>query len=192
MLEATNEPYAIAKIAGITLRELQPPVRARLPQRDADQPVRPERQLPPREQPRHPGAVAALPRGGAQRRRRVVIWAAARQREFLHVDDMAAASVHVMELNAQTEPTPSRCSRTSTSAAGGLQHPRAGRNPRAGHRVPWPADVRRQQADGTPRKLMDVSRLKALARQHRLRTGCATPTAGSSSIAARHGVNHAA
>jgi hypothetical protein len=37
------------------LRELQPPVRHRLPQRHADQPLRPGRQLRPAEQPRHPG-----------------------------------------------------------------------------------------------------------------------------------------
>jgi hypothetical protein len=51
-------------------RELQPPAWARLPQRDARQPVRPRGQLPPRAQPRHPGADAPLPRGRAARRRR--------------------------------------------------------------------------------------------------------------------------
>ena len=40
-LEPTNEPYAIAKIAGIKMvRGLSQPVRLRLHQRDADQSVR--------------------------------------------------------------------------------------------------------------------------------------------------------
>ncbi len=47
-LEATNEPYAIAKIAGVKLVEsLQPPVRHRLHLGDADQPLRAPRQLRP-------------------------------------------------------------------------------------------------------------------------------------------------
>ena len=45
-LEPTNEPYAIAKIAGIKLCESYPPVRTRLPLCHADQPVRAARQLP--------------------------------------------------------------------------------------------------------------------------------------------------
>jgi GDP-L-fucose synthase len=43
VLEPTNEPYAIAKIAGIK----QPPARRRLPLRHAYEPLRPRRQLSP-------------------------------------------------------------------------------------------------------------------------------------------------
>ena len=75
-LEPTNEPYAIAKIAGIKLCEsYNRQYGARLPPRDADQPLRPRRQLPPREQPRAAGAAAPLPRGGGRRARdEVTIW----------------------------------------------------------------------------------------------------------------------
>ena len=48
-LEPTNEPYAIAKIAGIKLCEsYNRQYGRRYTQRDADEPVRPERQLRPR------------------------------------------------------------------------------------------------------------------------------------------------
>ena len=49
--------------------ELQPPARHEVPGGDADQPLRAGRQLPPDQQPRHPGAAAQVPRGEAARRR---------------------------------------------------------------------------------------------------------------------------
>ena len=69
-LEPTNEPYAIAKIAGIKLcesynRQYGRDYRSVMPTNLYG----PGRQLPPREQPRHPRPAAALPRGRASRRR---------------------------------------------------------------------------------------------------------------------------
>ena len=62
-LEPTNEWYAIAKIAGIKLcQAYRQPVRVRLHLGDADQPVRPERQLRPHLQPRAAGADPQVPR----------------------------------------------------------------------------------------------------------------------------------
>ena len=56
-LEPTNEPYAIAKIAGIKLCEsYNRQYGTDYSQRHADQPLRPRRQLRPAEQPRHSGA----------------------------------------------------------------------------------------------------------------------------------------
>jgi GDP-L-fucose synthase len=55
-------------------------------------------------------AAAPLPRGGAANAAEVVIWGSGTpMREFLHVDDMAEASVHVLDLDratyqANTEP----------------------------------------------------------------------------------------
>ena len=49
-LEPTNEAYAIAKIAGIKLcQSYRSAVRLQLHLRDADEPLRPERQLRPRQ-----------------------------------------------------------------------------------------------------------------------------------------------
>ena len=61
-LEPTNEPYAIAKIAGIKLcQSLPPPVRLRLHLGDADEPVRPVRQLRPDQLARAAGADSQVP-----------------------------------------------------------------------------------------------------------------------------------
>ena len=59
-LEPTNEAYAVAKIAGLKLRQ---GIRREFYFRDADQPLRPGGQLPPGELPRAAGARPALPRG---------------------------------------------------------------------------------------------------------------------------------
>jgi hypothetical protein len=94
-----------------------------------------------------------------------VIWGSGTpMREFLHVDDMAAASVHVMDLPreayrgahaAHAQPHQRRHRR-------GLHDPRAGRDHRARHRLPGRLVWDASKPDGTPRKLMDVSRLAAL------------------------------
>ena len=61
-LEPTNEPYAIAKIAGIKLCEAyRAQYGSRLHLGDADQPLWPWRQLSSRAQPRSGGSDPALP-----------------------------------------------------------------------------------------------------------------------------------
>src|SRR3954469_17387936 len=60
-LEPTNEAYAIAKIAGIKTVGLSQPVRMRLHQRDADQPLRPRRQLSSRNESRGRRPDPSLP-----------------------------------------------------------------------------------------------------------------------------------
>ena len=63
-LEPTNEPYAIAKIAGVKLAEAyRNQYGSRFHQRDADQPVWPRRQLPSRIQPRGCRADPQVSRG---------------------------------------------------------------------------------------------------------------------------------
>ena len=128
------------------VRELQPPVRARLPQRDADQPVRPGRQLPPRElatsSRRCCGASTRRVRAGA---REVVIWGSGTpRREFLHVDDMADACVHVMDLPderlppahaADAQPHQRRHAATTARSASWPRRSRASSASRAG----WPS-----------------------------------------------------
>jgi GDP-L-fucose synthase len=110
-LEATNEPYAIAKIAGIKLCESF----NRQNGRDYRS-VMPTNLYRPGDNFHHDNShvIPALLRrfheavqAGAKE---VTIWGSGTpMREFLHVDDMAAASVHVMELpldvyQAHTQP----------------------------------------------------------------------------------------
>ena len=113
-LEPTNEWYAIAKIAGIKLcQAYPPPVRLQRDLADADQPVRPGRQLRPAELARAAGADPPLPRGAASAATpEVVVWGTGTpRREFLHVDDLADA-LRVPDAST-TRPT----SRSTSAAA---------------------------------------------------------------------------
>src|SRR5688572_7875309 len=103
-LESTNEPYAIAKIAGIKLCE------SYNRQYGTDfRSVMPTNLYGPGDNyhPQNSHVIPALVRrfheakaGGAGE---VLIWGSGRpMREFLYVDDMAAASVHVMNLPRET------------------------------------------------------------------------------------------
>ncbi len=115
-LEPTNEPYAIAKIAGIKLCESY----NRQYGRDYRS-VMPTNLYGPNDNfhPENSHVIPALLRrfheAKENNEREVVVWGSGSpMREFLHVDDMAAASVHVMELDharyaALTEPMLHQC-----------------------------------------------------------------------------------
>jgi GDP-L-fucose synthase len=166
LLEPTNEPYAIAKIAGIKLCESY----NRQYGRDYRS-VMPTNLYGPGDNyhPENSHVIPALLRrfhDAAQRGDdEVVVWGSGTpMREFLHVDDMAAASVHVMELSADiyaahTEPmlshinvgTGTDC--TIRELAGTIARVTAFKG-----RLVFDSS----KPDGTARKLMDVSRLAAL------------------------------
>ncbi|MDB0020177.1 GDP-L-fucose synthase [Planktomarina temperata] len=103
-LEPTNEPYAIAKIAGIKLCE------SYNRQHGVDyRSVMPTNLYGPGDNfhPYNSHVVPALIRRFHEAARdgldEVVIWGTGNpRREFLHVDDMAAASIFVMNLSKQT------------------------------------------------------------------------------------------
>jgi GDP-L-fucose synthase len=97
-----------------------------------------------------------------------VIWGSGTpRREFLHVDDMAAASVHVMELPPQvyqehTQPMLSHINvGTGTDCTIRELAQTVARVTGYTGRLVFDAT----KPDGTPRKLMDVSRLAALGWQ---------------------------
>ena len=169
VLEPTNEPYAVAKIAGIKLCESYYRQYGRVYRS-----VMPTNLYGPNDNfhPENSHVVPALLKRFHEATQRgdnqVVIWGSGKpQREFLHVDDMAAACVHVMELDdevyqAHTQPM--------------LSHINVGTGVDCSIRelAETIARVTEYQGelifdsskpDGTPRKLMDVSRLKALGWQ---------------------------
>jgi GDP-L-fucose synthase len=95
----------------------------------------------------------------------VVIWGSGTpMREFLHVDDMAAACVHVMQLPAEvyrrhTQPMLSHINvGTGVDCTIRELAETVARVTGFAGRLVWDAS----KPDGTPRKLMDVSRLAAL------------------------------
>jgi GDP-L-fucose synthase len=165
-LEATNEPYAIAKIAGIKLCE------SYNRQHGTDfRTVIPTNLYGPGDNyhPENSHVIPALLRrfheakesGAAE----VTIWGTGTpRRDFLHVDDMAAASVHVLDLpknvyDANTEPMVSHI-----NVGSGEDLPISELATLIAEVVGYRGAIHydASKPDGTPRKLTDVSRLKAL------------------------------
>jgi GDP-L-fucose synthase len=165
-LEPTNEPYAIAKIAGIKLCESY----NRQHGRDYRS-VMPTNLYGPGDNfhPDNAHVIPALMRrlyeaveSGASE---VAIWGSGRpRREFLHVDDMAAASVFVMNLDeatyrANTEPMLSHIN-VGTGTDCTIRELAETLARVTGFKGSLRFDA--GKPDGTPRKLLDVSRLEAL------------------------------
>ena len=165
-LEPTNEPYAVAKIAGIKLCESY----NRQYGRDYRS-VMPTNLYGPNDNfhPENSHVIPALIRrfheaaqsGAAE----VVVWGSGKpMREFLHVDDMAAASVHVMELDSATYSAHTQPMLSHINVGTGVDctirelAETVARVTGFQGRLSWDAS----KPDGTPRKLMDVTRLKAL------------------------------
>mgnify|MGYP006299428767 CR=1 FL=1 len=165
-LESTNEPYAVAKIAGIKLCESY----NRQYGRDYRS-VMPTNLYGPHDNfhPENSHVIPALLRRFHEAVQRgadeVVIWGSGKpMREFLHVDDMAAASVHVMELDdasyrANTQPMLSHIN-VGTGQDCTIRELAETVARVTGFQGRLVFDT--SKPDGTPRKLLDVSRLKAL------------------------------
>ncbi|KQI67153.1 GDP-fucose synthetase [Loktanella sp. 3ANDIMAR09] len=162
-LEPTNEPYAVAKIAGIKLCESY----NRQYGRDYRS-VMPTNLYGPGDN-FHPENSHVLPamilRFDAAKRAgdpSVTIWGSGTpMREFLHVDDMAAASLFVMDLDratyeAETEPMLSHINVGTGVDVTILELARM-----VAAAVGYTGDILTDPSrpDGAPRKLMDVSRL---------------------------------
>ncbi|WP_319637516.1 GDP-L-fucose synthase [Roseitranquillus sediminis] len=169
-LEPTNEPYAIAKIAGIKLCESYNRQYGASHGTDYRS-VMPTNLYGPRDNfhPENSHVLPALIRrfheaaeAGAAR---VTIWGTGTpRREFLHVDDMAEAALFVMDLpqaayRAKTEPMLSHINVGTGEDVSILELARMVAEV-TGFRGEIATDPSRP--DGTPRKLMDVSRLDRL------------------------------
>ena len=165
-LEPTNEPYAIAKIAGIKLcesynRQYGRDYRSVMPTNLYG----PGDNFHPENSHVLPALIRRFHEATESGTDEVVVWGSGKpMREFLHVDDMAEASVFVMDLpkatyDAETEPMLSHINVGSgvdvtirelaetVAAVTGFKG-----------RITFDAT----KPDGTPRKLMDVSRLGRL------------------------------
>ena len=165
-LEATNEPYAIAKIAGIKLCESY----NRQYGRDYRS-VMPTNLYGPHDNylPENSHVIPALLRrfheAILEDAQSVTIWGSGTpMREFLHVDDMANASIHVMNLDAElleksTDPMLSHIN-VGTGIDCTIRELAETIAKVTGFEGRLIFDA--SKPDGTPRKLMDVSRLEQL------------------------------
>lgn len=165
-LEATNEPYAIAKIAGIKLcesyhRQFGRDYRSVMPTNlyGTGDNFHPENShvVPALMRRFHEAAEAGDDT--------VTVWGSGKpMREFLHVDDMAAASVHVMNLDQatyekNTDPMLSHIN-VGTGIDCTIRELAETMAEVTGFKGALEFDA--SKPDGTPRKLMDVSKLERL------------------------------
>ena len=168
-LEPTNEPYAIAKIAGIKLcesynRQYGRDYRSVMPTNlyGTGDNYHPENShvVPALMRRFHEAKLSAAPS--------VLIWGTGNaMREFLYVDDMAAASVYVMQMDpavyqAQTQPMQSHINVGSGKdvTIKELAHT-------IGRVVGYTGRIKfdTTKPDGTPRKLLDSSLLHSMGWQ---------------------------
>jgi GDP-L-fucose synthase len=166
LLEPTNEAYAIAKIAGIKLcesynRQHGTDYRSVMPTNLYG----PGDNYHPENSHVIPGLIRRFHEAKVANAEKVVVWGSGTpKREFLHVDDMALASVHVMDLDrprydAATQPMQSHLN------VGSGEELSIGELAKAVMQVvgfQGRLEFDTSKPDGTPRKLLDVSRLASL------------------------------
>ena len=165
-LEPTNEPYAIAKIAGIKLCESY-----------NRQYGRDYRSLMPtnlygshdRYHPQNSHVIPALMQRFHQAKlddeAEVVIWGSGKPlREFLHVDDLADACLHVMELDVETFKAHTHPMLSHINVGSGREYTIAELAQIMAQVTGFKGALRfdASKPDGAPRKLMDCSRLADL------------------------------
>jgi GDP-L-fucose synthase len=169
-LEPTNEPYAIAKIAGIKLCESYNRQYAR-----NYRSVMPTNLYGPHDNfhPENSHVIPALLRRFHEAKlaglAEVVAWGTGKpMREFLHVDDMAAASIFVMELDQSTYADNTQDMLSHINVGTGVDCTIRELVETVSKVVGFQGSIAfdATKPDGAPRKLMNVSRLKDLGWQY--------------------------
>jgi GDP-L-fucose synthase len=169
-LEPTNEPYAIAKIAGIKLcesynRQYGVDYRSLMPTNLYG--------IGDNFHPDNSHVIPALIRRFHEAKvnnlGKVTVWGTGRpRREFLNVDDLAEASVHVMNVDRDEfyRNIPTMCSHINVGS--GVDCSIGELAAIVKHVVGFDGDILFDDSkpDGTPRKLMDVSRIYDLGWIH--------------------------
>ena len=165
-LEATNEPYAIAKIAGIKLCE------SYNRQYDVDyRSVMPTNLYGPHDNfhPENSHVIPALIRRFHEAKingdREVIAWGTGKpMREFLYVDDMAAASVYVMELDKYNYEKNTQPMLSHINVGTGVDCCIRELVETVAKVIGFKGEIKfdATKPDGAPRKLMNVDRLKFL------------------------------
>jgi len=165
-LEPTNEPYAIAKIAGIKLcesynRQHNRDYRSVMPTNLYG----PGDNFHPENSHVIPGLMRRFHEAAQTEAESVSVWGTGTpRREFLHVDDMASACLHIMELPLEryqrhTQPRLSHINvGTGTDCSIGELAETIAKVTGFRGRLEFDAS----KPDGTPRKLLDVSKLAVL------------------------------
>lgn len=168
-LEATNEPYAIAKIAGIKLcesynRQYGTNYRSVMPTNLYGE----NDNFHPENSHVIPAMMRRFHEAKINGDKEVVVWGTGKpMREFLYVDDMAAASIYVMELDDKTyaENTEPMLSHINVGTGVDCSIRELAETMREVVSFEGQLTFDATKPDGTPRKLMNVSRLADLGWQ---------------------------
>ncbi|MEJ5990750.1 GDP-L-fucose synthase [Ramlibacter sp. PS3R-8] len=166
VLEATNEPYAVAKIAGIKLcesynREYGRDYRGVMPTNLYG----PNDNFHPENSHVIPAMIRRFHEAVQSGQKVVTVWGTGKpMREFLHVDDMAAASVHVMDLPAEVYSGVTQPMLSHINVGTGVDCTIRELAETIGEVTGYKGDIAfdATKPDGTARKLMDVSKLERL------------------------------
>lgn len=172
LLEPTNEPYAIAKIAGIKLcesynRQYGTDYRSVMPTNLYG----PGDNYHPENSHVIPALIRRFHEAKTSQAASVLIWGSGTpRREFLYVDDMAEACVHVMELDhliyaANTQPM---LSHINVGSGEDLTIRELAQTIAKVVGYSGTIEFDLNKPDGPPRKLMNVSRLNSLGWKPRM------------------------
>ena len=171
-LEPTNEPYAIAKIAGIKLcesynRQYGTDYRSVMPTNLYG----PGDNFHPENSHVLPALIRRFDAAAREGTAEVVVWGTGTpRREFLHVDDMAEAALFVHDLDRETydRETEPMLSHINVGAGTDVTIRALAETVARITRFEGQISFDTTKPDGTPRKLMDVSRLARLGWQARI------------------------
>ena len=176
-LEPTNEPYAIAKIAGIKLcesynRQHGTDFRSVMPTNLYG----PGDNYHPENSHVLPALIRRFHEAKASNAPSVVIWGTGTpKREFLYVDDMAEACVHVMNLPHDTYAASTQPMSSHINVGSGEDLSILALAQLVSEVIGYKGKIRcdAEKPDGAPRKLLDISRIRGLGwtPQVGLRTG---------------------
>ena len=169
ILEATNEPYALAKIAGIKLcesynRQYGVDYRSVMPTNLYGE----NDNFHPENSHVIPAMMRRFHEAKQANSDEVIVWGSGKpMREFLHVDDMAAACLHVVQLDTQSYQKNTQEMLSHINVGTGVDCTIRELAETMARVVGFKGALvfDSSKPDGTPRKLMDVSRLKALGWQ---------------------------
>lgn len=166
VLEPTNEPYAVAKIAGIKLcesynREYGRDYRSVMPTNLYG----PNDNFHPENSHVIPAMIRRFHEAVQSGQKVVTVWGTGKpMREFLHVDDMAAASVHVMDLPADVYRGVTQPMLSHINVGTGVDCTIRELAETIAEVTGFQGDIAfdATKPDGTARKLMDVGKLEQL------------------------------
>ena len=171
-LESTNEPYAVAKIAGIKLcesynRQYGVDYRSAMPTNLYG----PNDNYHPENSHVIPALLRRFHEAKLSNADSVYCWGTGSAfREFLHVDDLAAACVFIANLDQQVlaAKTETMCSHINVGSGEEISIKKLAETVKDVVGFEGKIDWDASKPDGTPRKLMDVSLLNSLGWKHKI------------------------